>query len=77
MHRRLNDRTVRIMTGLVTIAFLAGGGTFAIRAATGGLRPVYHLEGRFSAAGQGLIRDSDVKINGINLTYEGLVPKIQ
>jgi len=55
------------MTGLITLVFLAGGGIFAVRAATGGLAPVYHVQARFSAAGQGLIRDSDVKINGVNV----------
>ena len=71
---RLTERTVRIMTGLVTLVFLAAGGTFAVRAATGGLRPVYHIDGLFSAAGQGLIRDSDVKINGVNI---GRVTKVK
>lgn len=72
--RRISDRTVRIMTGLITIVFLAGGGIFAVRAATGGLAPVYHVQGLFSAAGQGLIRDSDVKINGVNI---GRVTKVK
>jgi len=62
------------MTGLITLVFLAGGGIFAVRAATGGLAPVYHVQAKFSAAGQGLIRDSDVKINGVNV---GRVTKVK
>ena len=71
---RLSERAVQVMTGLVAVVFLAGAGTFAVKAATGALEPVYHIQGRFSSAGQGLIRDSDVKIHGVNI---GRVTKVR
>ena len=69
----LSERGARIMTGLIAVVFLMGMGTFAVKAATGSLRPVYHLTATFSAAGQGLIRDSDVKIHGVPI---GRVTKV-
>ncbi|HET7722890.1 MAG TPA: MlaD family protein, partial [Acidimicrobiales bacterium] len=71
---RLTDRGTRIMTGLITMVFIGAMGTFAVRAATGSLRPMYHLTATFSAAGQGLIRDSDVKIHGVPI---GRVTKVK
>ena len=69
----LSERGVRIMTGLIALVFLVATGTFAVKAATGSLRPVYHLTATFSSAGQGLIRDSDVKIHGVPI---GRVTKV-
>jgi phospholipid/cholesterol/gamma-HCH transport system substrate-binding protein len=68
-----SERTVRVMTGLVAIVFGAGAVTFGVKVAGGALRPVYHLHATFSAAGQGLARDSDVKVHGVNI---GRVTKV-
>src|SRR5436305_1868955 len=74
MRRGVSERTVRVMTGLIAIVFLAASGVFGIKAATGSLASVYHLQAGFSAAGQGLQRDSDVKIRGVNV---GRVTKVK
>ena len=74
MHRHLSERTIRVMTGLITVTFLCAGVIFGVKAATGSLDAVYHVTGTFSAAGQGLIRDSDVKVHGVNV---GRVTKVR
>ncbi|MES4792137.1 MAG: hypothetical protein C4321_03400, partial [Chloroflexota bacterium] len=63
----MTERTVRIMTALVATTFGVAAVVLGVKVATGTLRPVYHLRATFSAAGQGLIRDSDVKIHGVNI----------
>ena len=63
----VSPRQVRIATGLVALVLASAVTVFGIKVAAGALRPVYHLEATFSAAGQGLIRDSDVKIHGVNV----------
>jgi phospholipid/cholesterol/gamma-HCH transport system substrate-binding protein len=70
----VNERTTRIMSGLVAIVFLCAAVVFGVKAATGSLRPVYHLDAAFTSAGQGLIRDSDVKIHGVDI---GRVSKVR
>src|SRR5207249_1742327 len=74
MGRALSERSVRVMTGLIAIVFLVSTGVFAIKAATGSLDSVYHLQASFTSAGQGLQRDSDVKIRGVNV---GRVTKVK
>jgi phospholipid/cholesterol/gamma-HCH transport system substrate-binding protein len=63
----MNDRTVRIMTGLITIVFSAGLIVFGVLVGSGKLAAKYRLSGTFSAAGQGLLPGSDVKVHGINI----------
>ena len=70
----LSERATRIMTGLITVTFLGAAVVFGVKAATGSLDAVYHVKGTFTAAGQGLIRDSDVKIRGVNV---GRVTKVR
>jgi phospholipid/cholesterol/gamma-HCH transport system substrate-binding protein len=64
---KLDERRLRILTGLITLLFGAAASVFGVKVAAGAWRPVYHLEGTFAGAGQGLIKDSDVKIRGVNV----------
>ena len=63
----MNDRLVNILTGLIGIVFVLAVSLLGIKVAGGALRPVYHVDALFSAAGQGLIKDSDVKVHGFNI----------
>ncbi|HVE95156.1 MAG TPA: MlaD family protein [Acidimicrobiales bacterium] len=63
----LNERTFRILTGVVALLTLAATVTLGAKIAYGALRPTYEVTGTFSAAGQGLISGSDVKIHGVNV----------
>ena len=63
----MDERTFRILTGLVTLLFMVSASVFGVQVANGALRDVYQLEASFAAAGQGLIQQSDVKIHGVNI----------
>jgi len=63
----LSERTVRIMTGLITLVLSASLVVFGVLVGAGKLAPKYHLSATFSAAGQGLLPNSDVKVHGINI----------
>jgi phospholipid/cholesterol/gamma-HCH transport system substrate-binding protein len=63
----LSERLVNVMTGLISLLFLLGVTVFGLKVASGAFDDVYQVEGLFSAAGQGLIKDSDVKIHGVNI----------
>ncbi len=63
----MSEQNTKALTGLIAIVFLAAASVFGVKAATGSLDSVYHLTASFSSAGQGLIRDSDVKVHGVNI----------
>ncbi|MDQ1375767.1 MAG: phospholipid/cholesterol/gamma-HCH transport system substrate-binding protein [Actinomycetota bacterium] len=52
---------------MITLLFLISASVFGVEVANGALRNVYHLNASFTAAGQGLIQQSDVKIHGVNI----------
>ncbi len=64
---RLNDRAFRILSGLVAVLLAFSTIVLGGKLAYGAANPVYHVEGVFSAAGQGLLPGSDVKIHGVNI----------
>jgi phospholipid/cholesterol/gamma-HCH transport system substrate-binding protein len=55
------------MTGLVTLVFGASVAVFGVMVGAGKLASKYHISATFSAAGQGLLPGSDVKVHGINV----------
>src|SRR2546426_3248056 len=55
------------MTGLITLVLSAGLVVFGVLVGAGKLAPKYHLSATFSAAGQGLLPNSDVKVHGLNI----------
>src|SRR2546423_1671369 len=63
----MSERLVRILTGLISLVLFFALSVFGVEAGAGKLSPKYHVSGVFSAAGQGLISGSDVKIHGINV----------
>lgn len=63
----MNQRALRVLSGLTAITFLIGVAAVGVAAGNGSLTPRYHLFGMFSAAGQGLLPGSDVKIHGVNV----------
>src|SRR5437763_959560 len=63
----MSERLVRIMTGLITLTLAASLIVFGVLVGAGKLAPKYHISGTFSAAGQGLLPGSDVKVHGINI----------
>jgi virulence factor Mce-like protein len=62
---KVTERTVMIATGACAIVFASTCSVLGVKVATGGREPHYHVFATFDAAGQGLIRDSDVKIHGV------------
>ncbi|HEX7167198.1 MAG TPA: MlaD family protein [Acidimicrobiales bacterium] len=64
---RLSPRMRDVLAGAITVTLLVSGTFLGITAATGRFTPRYRLLASFDAAGQGLIRDSDVKIHGVNI----------
>jgi phospholipid/cholesterol/gamma-HCH transport system substrate-binding protein len=60
-------RARQIVAGTITLLLLASLTIAGIRVANGALEPKYQLVARFSAAGQGLLPQSDVKIRGVNI----------
>jgi phospholipid/cholesterol/gamma-HCH transport system substrate-binding protein len=67
----MQERTFRILAGLVTLLFLISATIFGVEVANGALDDVYHLNASFTAAGQGLLQESDVKIHGVNIGKVG------
>jgi phospholipid/cholesterol/gamma-HCH transport system substrate-binding protein len=66
----MTERTTRILTGIITLTLLFALVYFGVKVrAAGALRPVYQVNGLFSAAGQGLQSQSDVKVHGINIGH--------
>lgn len=63
----MSERAFRIVAGMVTLLFLMSATVFGVMVANGALRDVYHLNASFTAAGQGLLQQSDVKIHGVNI----------
>lgn len=64
---RPSERSFLILTGLVVSIFLTGSTVVAVLYASGTFDDVYEVRARFGNAGQGLIKDSDVKIRGVNV----------
>lgn len=69
----MSERRFRIGAGLTTLLFLAASSVLGVKVATGALEPRYQVEAVFDTAGQGLQRDSDVKVHGVNI---GRVQKV-
>lgn len=63
----MSDRVRDILTGLVTTVLFFGVVTASIQISNGALRAEYDVAGSFSAAGQGLLPGSDVKVRGVNI----------
>jgi len=51
----LNERTNRVLSGLVAVILFAATVVLGAKLAAGATKPVYHLSGTFSSAGQGLL----------------------
>ncbi len=64
---RPSERSFLILTGLAVSIFLTGSTVVAVLYASGTFDDVYEVRARFGNAGQGLIKDSDVKIRGVNV----------
>lgn len=64
---RSNERTARILTGLVATVLFVSVAYFGVKWSNGDLRSVYYLNASFDTAGQGLEAKSDVKIHGVNI----------
>lgn len=62
------ERTTRILAGIISLILISGVVYFGVKVqAAGALKPKYQVEGLFTAAGQGLQSQSDVKIHGVNI----------
>ena len=70
----ISERRFRMASGLIAMLFLASSTYFGVKVAVGALKPRYQLEASFSAAGQGLQSESDVKIHGVDV---GRVKKVR
>lgn len=64
---RVSERSLLILTGLIVSIFFTGSSVVAVLYASGTFDDVYEVQARFGNAGQGLIKDSDVKIRGVNV----------
>jgi phospholipid/cholesterol/gamma-HCH transport system substrate-binding protein len=64
---RLEERTRMILTGAITLALISALVVVGVKIAFGALDGGYELQGRFTAAGQGLIPGSDVKVRGVDI----------
>jgi phospholipid/cholesterol/gamma-HCH transport system substrate-binding protein len=64
---QLTTRRQNVLTGAIALLLLLSTTTVGIKAAFGAFETGYELVGRFDAAGQGLLPDSDVKIRGVNV----------
>ncbi|MEY2397774.1 MAG: phospholipid/cholesterol/gamma-HCH transport system substrate-binding protein [Actinomycetota bacterium] len=65
--RPFTDRQYNAVAGLIFILVAVAVVVLGGKIAYGATDPVYHLQGTFSAAGQGLLSGSDVKIHGVNI----------
>jgi phospholipid/cholesterol/gamma-HCH transport system substrate-binding protein len=63
----LTERTFRVLSGLIAVLLFSSAVLLGAKFAAGATKPVYHVQGTFSAAGQGLLSGSDVKIHGVNV----------
>lgn len=63
----LTERRQHILTGAIAVLLLVALATVGIKGAFGAFRGGYQVTGTFSAAGQGLLPGSDVKVRGVNI----------
>lgn len=61
------ERNRHIISGAIGLILMIALTTIGIKAAFGAFAGGYELHGEFSAAGQGLMSGSDVKIRGVNV----------
>lgn len=64
---RPSERVITILTGLIVTIFFVGSSVVAVLYSAGTFDDVYEIQARFPNAGQGLIKDSDVKVRGVNI----------
>jgi virulence factor Mce-like protein len=63
----LTTRNRNIVTGLIALVLVFALTTLGLKFSFGAFDDVYTLNASFDAAGQGLIKDSDVKVRGVNI----------
>jgi phospholipid/cholesterol/gamma-HCH transport system substrate-binding protein len=63
----LTDRTYRALSGLIALMLAVSTVVLGAKLSSGAAKPVYHVSGTFTSAGQGLLSGSDVKIHGVNI----------
>jgi phospholipid/cholesterol/gamma-HCH transport system substrate-binding protein len=63
----MTERARQALGGMVAIILFSAAVLLFAKLSVGATDPVYHVSGTFSAAGQGLISGSDVKIHGVNI----------
>jgi phospholipid/cholesterol/gamma-HCH transport system substrate-binding protein len=63
----MSDRTWRALSGVVALLLAFATVVLGAKLSAGATKPVYHVSGTFSSAGQGLLSGSDVKIHGVNI----------
>jgi len=63
----LTTRNRNIISGLIALVLLFSAITIGVSASFGAFDDTYRLKGSFDAAGQGLQKDSDVKVRGVNV----------
>lgn len=63
----LEPRRKDMLTGAIAIVLLTAVSTVAVKGAFGAFDDGYELVGRFDAAGQGLLPESDVKVRGVDI----------
>ena len=64
---QLTTRRQDVLSGAIALLLLVGVTTVGVKAAFGAYETGYELVGRFDAAGQGLLPDSDVKVRGVSV----------
>lgn len=66
----MQDRITRILAGIISLTLTFGLVYFGVKVrAAGALKPKYQLNALFTAAGQGLQPQSDVKVHGVNIGH--------
>ena len=65
--RTMSDRTFRVLSGLIAILLASSVLVAGTKISSGAIKPVYHVSGTFTTAGQGLLSGNDVKIHGVNI----------
>src|SRR4051794_23725591 len=63
----LTTRRKNVISGLIALVLLSGAIVVGVEQAFGAFDGGYRLQASFDAAGQGLIKNSDVKIRGVNI----------
>lgn len=66
---KLTPRRQQLISGLCAIVILAGSVTVGVKYAFGAFEQGYEIVASFDAAGQGLIRHSDVKVRGLDVGH--------